>query len=157
MGNKSLLKEITILSSYVTKGNCYISVQTKTVSKLQCVLVVYKCSGWSRMRWTSRWFQITRITKRGGHCLKAIYSNLSELNITTFIKHSISAADKLIETKKPPEDLFISEGHKTSTDSSVRHCLPQLTYWLEWYLVIPRESPGLYWQRWFLFRLLLNN
>ena len=47
------------------------------------------------------------IAKRGGHCLKAIYLNLSELNITFLIKHWRSVAGKLIEIKKPPEDLFL--------------------------------------------------
>ena len=31
---------------------------------------------------------------------------------------------------------------KTSTNSFIRHGFQQLTYWLEWYLVIPRKSPG---------------
>ena len=82
--------------------------------------------------------------KRGGHCLKAIYSNLSELNIKLLIKYSGSVPGKLIEIKKLPENLLISpEGHKTSINSSIRHCFQQRTYWLEWYLVIPRESPGM--------------
>ena len=41
------------------------------------------------------------IVKRGGHCLKAIYLNLSELNTKFFIKHSRSVAGKLIEIRKP--------------------------------------------------------
>ena len=56
----------------------------------------------------TRGFQIMGITKRGEHCLKAIYLNLSELNIKSLIKYSRSAADKLIEMKKPPENFFIS-------------------------------------------------
>ena len=56
----------------------------------------------------TRCFQIMGIDKRGGHRLKAIYLNLSELNIKFFIKHTRSVADKLIEIKKPPENLFIS-------------------------------------------------
>ena len=48
------------------------------------------------------------IAKRGGHRLKAIYLNLSELNIKFFIEHTRSFADKLTEIKKPPENLFIS-------------------------------------------------
>ena len=47
------------------------------------------------------------IAKSGGNCLKAIYLNLSELNIKFFIKHSRSVASKLIEIGKPPENLFI--------------------------------------------------
>ena len=54
------------------------------------------------------------IDKRGGHCLKAIYLNLSELNFKIFIKRSRSVACKLIETKKPPENLFISPRGKQS-------------------------------------------
>ena len=53
-------------------------------------------------------FQIMGIAKRGGHCLKAIYLNLSELNVKVFIKHSRSVAGKLIEMRKPPENLFIN-------------------------------------------------
>ena len=53
----------------------------------------------------------------------------------------MSVADKLIEIKKPPENLFIS-ARETSTNSSVRHCFQQRTYWSEWYLVIRQESPG---------------
>ena len=53
------------------------------------------------------------IAKRRGHCFKAIYLNLSELNIKFLIKYSRSVAGKLIEIKKPPENLFISpEGHQ---------------------------------------------
>ena len=48
------------------------------------------------------------IVKREGHCLKAINSNLSELNIKFLIKHLRSVAGKLIEIMKPPENLFIS-------------------------------------------------
>ena len=55
-----------------------------------------------------RWFQIMGIAKRCGRCLKAIYLNWSELNIKFLIKHSRSVAGKLIEMKKPPENLFIS-------------------------------------------------
>ena len=73
-----------------------------------------------------------------------IYLNLSELNIKFLIKRSRSAAGKLIEIKKPPKNLFISpQGNKTSTNSSVRHPLQQRTHWLEWYLVIPQELPGI--------------
>ena len=69
------------------------------------------------------------IAKRSGHRLKAIYMNLSESNVKIFIKRTRSVAEKLTETKKPPENLFIStEGHKTSTNSSVCHCFQQLTY-----------------------------
>ena len=78
------------------------------------------------------------IAKRSRHCLKAIYLNLSELNINFLIKHLRSIAGKLIEIKKPPKTFSKApKGHKTSTDSSVRHCFQQRTYWLEWYLVIP--------------------
>ena len=42
------------------------------------------------------------------HCLKAIYLNLSELNISFFIKHSRSVTGKLIEIKKLPENLSIN-------------------------------------------------
>ena len=84
------------------------------------------------------------IAKRGGHCSKAIYLNLSELNIKFLIKHSRSVAGKLIEIKKPPENLSQApKGHKTSTNSSVRHYFQQRTYWLYWYSVIPEESPEL--------------
>ena len=77
----------------------------------------------------SRGFQIKGIAKRGGHCSKAIYLNLNELNIKFLIKRSRSVAGKLLEIKKPPKNLVISpEGHKTSTNSSVRHCLQQRTY-----------------------------
>ena len=83
------------------------------------------------------------ITKRGGHRLKAIYLNLSELNIKFSIKHSKSVADKLTEIKKPPEKLFIiPEGrHKTSTNSSVRHCFQQLTL----VRMVFDDSPGITW------------
>ena len=42
------------------------------------------------------------------HCSKAIYLNLSELNTKFLIKHLRSVAGKLIEIKKPPENLVIS-------------------------------------------------
>ena len=45
--------------------------------------------------------------QRGGHCLKAFHLNLSELNIKFFIKNSMSVASKLIDIKKPPENLVI--------------------------------------------------
>ena len=48
------------------------------------------------------------IVKRGRHCLKAINSYLSGLNIKFLIKYLRSVAGKLIEIKKPPENLFIS-------------------------------------------------
>ena len=48
------------------------------------------------------------IAKGGGHCLKAIYLNLSELNIKFLIKHSRSVTGKLIEIKKPPESFSIN-------------------------------------------------
>ena len=38
--------------------------------------------------------------------------------------------------------LSASETLKTSPDSSVCRCSQQFTYWSEWYLVIPWESPG---------------
>ena len=88
----------------------------------------------------SSWFKIMGIANRGGNCSKAIYLNLSELNIKFLIKHSRSVAWDQETTgkpfQKPPRDM------KTSTNSSVRHCLQQRTYWLEWYLVIARKSPG---------------
>ena len=83
------------------------------------------------------------IAKRGGQCLAGIYLNVRELNIKICIKYWRSVSDKLIETKKPPEKLlYASGGHKTSPDSSFHHCFHQFTYWLEWYLVIPRELTG---------------
>ena len=36
------------------------------------------------------------IAKRGGHCVKAIYLNLSELNIEFLIKHSSSLVNKAV-------------------------------------------------------------
>ena len=44
---------------------------------------------------STRWFQIMGIAKRGGHYFKAIYLNLSELNIKFLIKHSRSVVGKL--------------------------------------------------------------
>ena len=75
------------------------------------------------------------MAKRGGHCNAGIYLNLSDLKVKVFINYSMSIPNKLFETKK-------HEGHKTSASSAVRHCFQQLTYWLEWYLVISRESTG---------------
>ena len=67
--------------------------------------------------------------KIGGHYLKAFYLNLGEFNIE-FFKHSSSVAGKLIETKKLPENLFISSPglYETLINSSVRHYFQQLTY-----------------------------
>ena len=39
------------------------------------------------------------ITKRGGHCLTGIHLNVSELKVKVFIKYSMLAPNKLIETK----------------------------------------------------------
>ena len=61
---------------------------------------------WSQA--SSRCLLIMGIAKRGGHCLKAFYLNLRELNIKFFIKHSRSVAGKVIENKKPPEKVFIT-------------------------------------------------
>ena len=58
---------------------------------------------------------------------------MSELSIKFLINNSRSVAGKLIEIKKPPENLFITpEGHKISTNSSDRYCFQQCTYWLQW-------------------------
>ena len=46
------------------------------------------------------------IAKRGGHRLKAINLNLSDLNIKLFIKQKRLVADKVTEIKKPPENPF---------------------------------------------------
>ena len=72
--------------------------------------------------------------KKGGHCLTDIYFSLSELNIKIFITFSRSVPDKLIETKKPPENIFISPRATQNISSLVRSSLQQCTYWLEWYL-----------------------
>ena len=83
------------------------------------------------------------ITKRGGHCLTGIYLDVSGFKVKIFIKYSIPVLNKLIETKNYSESyLQASKGHKTSANLSVRHCFQKFTYWLEWYLVIPRESTG---------------
>ena len=61
------------------------------------------------------------MAKNVGHHLKAIYSNLSELNIKFFIKHTKSVADKLIEIKKPPENLSINPRDTTSVVYGIRN------------------------------------
>ena len=48
------------------------------------------------------------IAKRGADCLKAIYLNLSELNIKVVIKHSRSLTGKLIEIKRTTRKPFDS-------------------------------------------------
>ena len=83
-----------------------------------------------------------RIAKRGGHCLKAIYLNLSELNIRFLIKHSGSVAGKFRSRNHQKASLQAPEEHETSTNSSVHNGFQQRTYWSEWNLLIPRESPG---------------
>ena len=78
------------------------------------------------------------IAKRGGQCLMGIYSNLDELNIKIFITFTRSVPDKLTETKKPPENHFISPLRHQLT----RPFATAFAYWLEQYLVIPWESTG---------------
>ena len=82
---------------------------------------------------TTRWFQIMGIAKRGGHCLTG------ELNIKIFIKYLRSASDKLIETKKPSENLFISLQGTQSISWLVRpsvHLLGRIVF---------GDSPGINW------------
>ena len=77
------------------------------VFTLECRKKILSCLNFQMFLYTSRWFQIMGIAKRGGHYLTGIHWNVSQMS-KIFIKFLRSVPNKLIETKKVSKKLFIS-------------------------------------------------